>query len=27
MDYARLIFITSPVGGLSQSWLFHGLLI
>jgi hypothetical protein len=24
MEYARLIIISSPVGDLFQSWLFHG---
>ena len=27
MEYARLIIISFPVGDLSQSWLFHMLLI
>ena len=26
MEYARLIIISSPVGDLFQSWLFHLLL-
>ncbi len=25
MEYARLITISSPVGDLSQSWLFHSV--